>query len=86
MYGPYSEVQINPNRNQDEEGLPFINDPSNIDNFNDSARELFNLIFYPLLSIQIVNSKRDMCKINVLNNLNELFINRLYMSKGDSSF
>jgi len=37
VYGPYSEVQINPNRNQDEEGLPFINDPSNIDNFNDSS-------------------------------------------------
>ena len=39
MYGPYSEVQINPNRNLDEEGLPFISDPSNNDNFNDSARK-----------------------------------------------
>jgi len=37
VYGPYSEVQINPNRNLDEEGLPFISDPSNNDNFNDSA-------------------------------------------------
>jgi len=39
MYGPYSKVKIEPNnRNNSEEGLPFINDPSNIDNFNDSAQ------------------------------------------------
>jgi len=37
VYGPYSKVEINPNRNNSEEGLPFINDPSNIDNFNDSS-------------------------------------------------
>ena len=33
-FGPYSEVAINPRTGQDmpEEGMPFINDPSNRDN------------------------------------------------------
>lgn len=67
MYGPYSKVKIEPNnRNNSEEGLPFIMDPSNNDNFNDSARKfeknktLSQIAIY--LNIQLtVNS--DMCKV-----------------------
>ena len=42
-FGPYSEVAINPRTGQDipEEGMPFINDPSNRDN---ESRKYLNFV------------------------------------------